>query len=289
MTEKKSKWVFLFGQDFDKSFYKKLLVKDKSFLQFHFANGKQIALLKEFQQNIISVDPSLNIVLSSLFIAINISSIFFRNNKIIHQRNNEIVNKGLDRLSRSWHYLNNSSKLEHQLLYATKYLLYKRNWKCLGSGVNYICAKYTAISLIRNFNKSCAFDVLENHKHIDISAESAVIVFIANIWKKGYQADAYSEIEKMVSHENIPIIITNLGENRYDEMEMEIDLGRGQKRIINVPVIKMPKIDEELSFPLNVLLINKMLNQLERLNNNSKFTINNNVPLINPSEMLFEL
>ena len=89
---------------------------------------------------------------------------------------------------------------------ATKYLLYKRNWKCVGSGVNYIAAKNAAISIIRKFNKSCAFDVLENHKHIDISAESAVIVFIANIWKKGYQADAYSEIEKMVSHENIPII-----------------------------------------------------------------------------------
>jgi hypothetical protein len=71
-------------------------------------------------------------------------------------------------------------------------------------------------------------------------------------------------------------------------MEMEIDLGRGQKRIINVPVIKMPKIDEELSFPLNVLLINKILNQLERHKNNSKITINNNVPFINPSEMLFK-
>ena len=86
----------------------------------------------------------------------------------------------------------------------------------MGSGVNYLSARHAATSLVRNFNKSCAFDVLENHKHIDISAESAVIVFIDNIWKKGYQADAYSEIEKMVSHENIPIIITNLGENRYD-------------------------------------------------------------------------
>ena len=285
MTEKNSKWIFLFGRDFDENLYKNFLVKDKSSLQFHFANGKQIALLKEFQQNIISVDPSINIVLSSLFIAIKISSIFFRNNKFIHQRNNEIVNKGLDRLSRSWVYLNNSSEFEHQLLNAKKYLLYKRNWKCVGSGVNYICAKYAAISLIRNFNKSCAFDVLENHKHIDISAESAVIVFIANIWKRGYQADAYSEIEKMVSHENIPIIITNLGESRYDGMEMEIDLGDGKKRIINVPVIKMPMIDEELSFPLNVLLINKFLNQLRRLNNSK---INNNVPFIDPSEMLFK-
>jgi len=289
INDKKSKWIFLFGLKYDKSFYNKYLKKDKSSLQFHFENEEKIALLKEFQQNIISVDPSLNILLSSLFIVINISSIFFRNNKIIHQRNNEIVNKGLDRLSRSWYYLNHSSELENQIFNATKYLLHKRNWKCLGSGVNYICAKYAAISLIRNFNKSCAFDVLENHKHIDISAESAVIVFIANIWKKGYQADAYSEIEKMVSHENIPIIITNIGENRYDSMEMEIDLGEGIKRIINVPVIKMPKIDEELSFPLNFLLVNKMLNQLERLKNNSKSTYNNNVPFINPSEMLLEL
>ena len=72
-------------------------------------------------------------------------------------------------------------------------------------------------------------------------------------------------------------------------MQMEIDLGKSQKRIINVQVTKIPKIDEELSFPLNDLLINKILNQLERLNYNSKFTINNNFPLINPSEMLFEL
>ena len=289
ITDKKSKWIFLFGQKYDKSFYKKLLVKDKSSLQLHFANGRRESLLKKFQQNISSVDPSLYNVLSSLFIVITLTLMFFQKSKIILHRNNEIVNKGLDKLERAWTYLTNSTQVEHQLSYGIKYLLYKRNWKCLGSGVNYISARHAAISLIRNFNKSCAFDVLENHKHIDISAESAVIVFIANIWKKGYQADAYSEIEKMVSHENIPIIITNLGENRYDSMEMEIDLGSGESRIINVPVIKIPNIDEELTFPLNVLLINKMLNQLERLNNNSKFTINNNVPLINPSEMLFEL
>jgi hypothetical protein len=289
LTDKKSKWIFLFGQKYDKSFYNKLLEKDKSSLQFHFENGKQIPLLNEFQQNISSVDPSLYNVLISLFIVITISSNIFSKNKIILQRNNEIVNKSLDRLEKAWVYLTNSTQVEKQIANGIKYLLYKRNWKCLGSGVNYISAKDAAISLIRNFNKSCAFDVLENHKHIDISAESAVIVFIANIWKKGYQADAYSEIEKMVSHENIPIIITNLGENRYDSMEMEIDLGSGESRIINVPVIKMPKIDEELSFPLNVLLINKMLNQLERIKNNSKYTINNNVPFMDPSEMLFEL
>ena len=36
-------------------------------------------------------------------------------------------------------------------------------------------------------------------------------------------------------------------------------------------------------------LINKMLSQLERLKNNSKFIINNKVPFMNTSEMLFEL
>ena len=240
-----------------------------------------------FQQNIISVDPSLNIVLSSLFVAINISSIFFCNTKIIQRRNNEIVNKGLDRLSRSWVYLNNSSELEHQLMNVTKYLLYKRNWKCLGSGVNYISARHAAISLVRNFNKSCAFDVLENHKHIDISAESAVIIFIANIWKKGYQADAYSEIEKMVSHENIPIIITNIGENRYDDMDMEINLGDNKKRIINVPLIKIPNIEEELTFLLNVYIINKMLNHLRRQIEHTKSINDNMVPFISPSELEF--
>ena len=64
------------------------------------------------------------------------------------------MSKGLDRLSNSWSYLNNSTDFENEVMNATKYLLYKRNWKCVGSGVNYIAAKNAAISIIRKFNKS---------------------------------------------------------------------------------------------------------------------------------------
>ena len=78
ITDKKSKWIFLFGQKYDKSFYNKFIEKDKSSLQFHFENEKQISLLKEFQKNISSVDPLLYNVLISLFIVINISSMFFQ-------------------------------------------------------------------------------------------------------------------------------------------------------------------------------------------------------------------
>mgnify|MGYP001388946916 CR=1 FL=1 len=117
--------------------------------------------------------------------------------------------------------------------------------ECLGSGVNYISARHAAISLVRNFNKSCAFDVLENHKHIDISAESAVIVFIANIWKKGYQEDAFSEIDKLISHNNIPIIITNSFDNRFDETDMY--------------VIKIPCVAREIVLLTYVILFKKLL------------------------------
>ena len=122
ITDKKSKWIFLFGQKYDKSFYNKLLEKDKSSLQFHFDGGKQIPLLKEFQKNISSVDPSIYNVLISLFIVITISSNIFGKSKIILRRNNEIVNKSLDRLEKAWAYLTNSPQVEKQIENGIKYL-----------------------------------------------------------------------------------------------------------------------------------------------------------------------
>ena len=73
---------------------------------------------------------------------------------------------------------------------------------------------------MRSLKRSCAFDILENHKHIDISAESNIIIFIANIHTQGYQNDAFSEIQKIISHNNVPIIITNLEDNRFSNLRL---------------------------------------------------------------------
>ena len=103
--------------------------------------------------------------------------------------------------------------------------------------------------------RACAFDVLENHKHIDISAESGVMIFISNIWRKGYQEDAFSEIEKLISHNNIPIIITNKGDERFNDFVMHIENEKGVMEFKPITIIKLPKIGQQFSFSLNVLII----------------------------------
>ena len=97
----------------------------------------------------------------------------------------------------------------------------------------------------KKFSKPCAFDVLENHKHIDMSAEPLLINLISNILDDSYQNDAYSEIEKAPSHNNVPIIITNSFDNRFDDTDMS--------------VIKIPFVAREISLLSYVILFKKLV------------------------------
>ena len=109
------------------------------------------------------------------------------------------------------------------------------NIKFLGSGINYLVAKKYAFILSKIFNRSIAFDVIENHKHIDISSESLVLVFASNIDRKGFQRDVYSELEKFISHKNEPIIFTNLNNNIFDNLDLKNNII--QKRIFKLPTV----------------------------------------------------
>ena len=114
-------------------------------------------------------------------------------------------------------------------------------------------------------NRACAFDVLENHKHIDMSAESAIIVFIANIFKKGYQEDALSEIEKLISHNSLPILVTNIGDTRFDNFSFMRRDRKGLEANFPVPVLKIPTVGSQYSFSINVLLMEMFINSLHEV------------------------
>ena len=86
---------------------------------------------------------------------------------------------------------------------------------------------------------------MENHKHIDMSAEPIIINLISNILDDSYQNDAYSEIEKAHSHNNTPIIITNSFDYRFDKTDMY--------------VIKIPCVAREISLLTYVILFKKLL------------------------------
>ena len=70
------------------------------------------------------------------------------------------------------------------------------------------------------------------------------------------------EIEKMIAHANIPIIITNIGDNRFDKISMNVDYGIQKNVLLFLPVIKLPKVCEIFSFPLNVIFFKKFVEEL---------------------------
>ena len=78
----------------------------------------------------------------------------------------------------------------------SKYFKLFNNIKFLGSGINYLAAKKQALNLSKKYNRSIAYDVIENHKHIDISSEALLLVFASNIDRRGFLKRCFSEIEK---------------------------------------------------------------------------------------------
>ena len=206
----------------------------------------------------------------------------FSNHSIQHWNN--YIAKNLNQLNSAFDYLNNSNQFKNELNDAAKIFLSIKNWKCIGSGVNYNTAKFASNRLISAFNHACAFDVLENHKHVDISAEGAILTFIANIWRQGYQSDVKPELEKLVSHNNVPIIVTNIGDQRFDNMRMTINYSFGYSIERVVPIIRLPKLEEIYTFPLNVLLVNKFIDEIRTISSAK----DNNFGLIQTSDLEFQ-
>ena len=244
----------------------------QQFLTFEFGSfdPSQSSFLNFDLKN--SNNPDYQKAIWSLFLSIFLSNhLFFVNllaadnsNPLLEKANFE-VNKQLASLLNAISSIQGSSMVDSSIEYAAKIYLTRINWKAIGSGTNYNLAKFTSKKLISNIRRACAFDVLENHKHIDMSAESAVIVFISNIWRHGYQEDAFAEIEKLISHNSIPIIITNQGDDRYDTFSLTLEDSSMRQLNLSVPVIKLPVVSEQYSFALNILLIEKFVSMITTL------------------------
>ena len=97
-------------------------------------------------------------------------------------------------------------------------------------------AKKFAFELSKITKRSIAYDVIENHKHIDISSEALLLIFTSNINRRGFQIDVVSEVEKFLSHDNNVILFTNSEINLYDKFQTNLN---------KLPkIIKIPFIDE---------------------------------------------
>jgi glutamine---fructose-6-phosphate transaminase (isomerizing) len=261
-------WIFLTTKE------------EKLNLNYHDHNQCLVFDFQKWHQNV-SENNSFNLVNSegqefnkatwSLHLAIYLCKTFFLRSfsktkeKVIIERIEFEIAKQLVALSSAISYVLDDKNILSELEYGAQLYLTRDNWKCIGSGVNYNLAKFTSKRLISSIGRACAFDVLENHKHIDMSAESAVIVFISNIFKRGYQEDAFSEIEKLVSHNNLPILITNIGDNRFDNFSVLVNERSERATNLSVPVIKIPTVGQQYSYVVNVLIIEIFIKKIKEL------------------------
>ena len=180
-----------------------------------------------------------------------------------------------------------SKSIDSQINYSIPFLMSSTNWKCIGSGINYNIAKYSAKRLMQHLRRACAVDVLENHKHIDISAESSLFIFILNIHRRGYQDDAFSEIEKIISHNNFPIVVTNENDQRFNNQYLSLKKLDGKKVEKKLPIIFIPLVDELYSFPISLILFDKILLRINEFLKKENYNIDERIALLENSKEVF--
>ena len=90
----------------------------------------------------------------------------------------------------------------------------RRYWAIVGNGPNRIAAMELRIKLSELAYRSIAFDVTEDKKHIDLSAEPLIIVCAAGL--TGSTADDVAkEVAIYRAHKAAPVVIATEGEQRF--------------------------------------------------------------------------
>jgi len=94
----------------------------------------------------------------------------------------------------------------------------RRHWAVVGSGLGRVAAAEIRIKLSELCYTAVPADVAEDKKHIDLSAESMIVVCAAGT--EGPVADDLAkEVEIFAAHRNVPVVIAAEGDRRYDAVE----------------------------------------------------------------------
>ena len=233
--------IFQISQKNKGNFNSKEIAKKEKF--FLLNNPETEELLSQLKINSCRIDHS---EILSLFDGLGacISIMRFLLKTSDNDKLNDYIGMLVEQITSSFHHSESSEHKTH-VQEISQMLKKAKNIKFIGSGENYDAAQFLAALSIKKFNKPFSFDALENHKHIDMSAEALIINLISDILDESYQNDAYSEIEKENAHNNIPIIITNSFDNRFDNM--------------GVKVLKTPCVAKEISLLTYLIHFKKLL------------------------------
>jgi glucosamine--fructose-6-phosphate aminotransferase (isomerizing) len=114
----------------------------------------------------------------------------------------------------------------------------KTHWAVVGSGPNKVSADEIRIKLSELCYKTISSDVVEDKKHIDLSAEPLIFVCAA-----GNRDDVVADIVKdtaiFKAHQAVPVVVTTEGEGRFDPYA---DV-----------VIRVPEVQERFAPIINTL------------------------------------
>ncbi|MEW6378913.1 MAG: SIS domain-containing protein [bacterium] len=122
---------------------------------------------------------------------------------------------------------------------AKKWALSKRHWAVVGSGPNKVAADEIRIKLSELCYKTLPADVVEDRKHIDLSAEPLVLVCAAGS-REVVLGDIIKDVAIFKAHKATTIIIANEGEQRFQSCADSL--------------IEVPRTSERLSPILNTLV-----------------------------------
>jgi glucosamine--fructose-6-phosphate aminotransferase (isomerizing) len=97
-------------------------------------------------------------------------------------------------------------------------LVGRRYWSIAGSGLNHVAALETRIKLSELCYRAVAVDYTEDKKHIDLSAESAIILCATGL-RGAVAEDAAKEVAIWASHRNPTVVIAEEGHDAYTAAE----------------------------------------------------------------------
>jgi len=115
----------------------------------------------------------------------------------------------------------------------------KDYWATVGSGSNKTSADEIRIKLSELCYKTISSDYIEDKKHIDLSSEPLIIICAAGT-RESVLGDIIKDTAIFNAHKATPVVITTIGENRFD--------------IYSRDVIKIPETKEHFAPILNTLV-----------------------------------
>ncbi len=159
---------------------------------------------------------------------------------ITNRRSNEFITQEINEITslpdKMRTILNMKDKIKDS---AFKHAVTKQYWATVGSGSNKTSADEIRIKLSELCYKTISSDFVEDKKHIDLSSEPLIIICAAGT-RESVLGDIIKDTAIFHAHKASPIVITNIGEDRFD--------------IYAKDVFKIPETMEHFAPVLNTLV-----------------------------------